>query len=241
VTLLQNIEILAVDRRLDAPADHRADGKELRSVTLLVTPEQAAKLDLGQTKGTLHLALHHRLRPAEQGMRLLLVIPKGMRACTIHVPNVAAGVAGLLQPGCKVDVLLTKKDQRAVQTLVQNVEVLAVDQRAEAPADGENDAKKFTSVTLLVTPQQVAKLAKGRTEGTLHLRPAEQGQREAEQARRQPERRAAEQLLWLDPVMAEQLIARGWQLAPGVLVEGRRQPQNPPPALWERLRTWLGW
>jgi hypothetical protein len=29
----------------------------LRSVTLLVTPGQAAKLDLGQNKGVLHLSL----------------------------------------------------------------------------------------------------------------------------------------------------------------------------------------
>jgi hypothetical protein len=35
------------------------DPKELRSVTLLVTPQQAAKLDLGQNKGTLHLSLRH--------------------------------------------------------------------------------------------------------------------------------------------------------------------------------------
>src|SRR5262249_6751884 len=74
--------------------------------------------------------LDARLSPRGAGRGAAMAIPKGMRACTIHVPNVAAGVAGLLQPGCKVDVVLTKKDQRAVQTLVQNVEVLAVDQRA---------------------------------------------------------------------------------------------------------------
>ena len=47
------------------------DSKELRSVTLLVTPQQANLLDLGQSKGTLHLALRNledkdnsRTRPA---------------------------------------------------------------------------------------------------------------------------------------------------------------------------------
>jgi pilus assembly protein CpaB len=58
VTLLQNIEILAVDQQLEAPANNKVD-PNLRSVTLLVTPEQAAKLDLGQNKGTLHLALRN--------------------------------------------------------------------------------------------------------------------------------------------------------------------------------------
>jgi Flp pilus assembly protein CpaB len=53
------VEILAVDQRIDAPADNKVDIKELRSVTLLVTPHQANLLDLGQNKGTLHLALRN--------------------------------------------------------------------------------------------------------------------------------------------------------------------------------------
>src|SRR5262249_53268290 len=59
VTLLQNVEILAVDQRVEAPAGNKVDSKDLRSVTLLVTPDQAAKLDLGQNKGMLHLSLGH--------------------------------------------------------------------------------------------------------------------------------------------------------------------------------------
>ena len=58
-TLLQNVEILAVDQRVDAPADNKMDSALLRSVTLLVTPSQAAKLSLGQNKGTLHLTLRN--------------------------------------------------------------------------------------------------------------------------------------------------------------------------------------
>lgn len=64
ITLLQNVEILAVDQRVDAPADNKVDPKELRSVTLLVTPQQAAELDLGQNKGTLHLSLRHPMDTA---------------------------------------------------------------------------------------------------------------------------------------------------------------------------------
>jgi len=58
-TLLQNLEILAVDQRIDAPVDNRVDPNQLRSVTLLVTPDQAAKLGLGQNKGALHLSLRN--------------------------------------------------------------------------------------------------------------------------------------------------------------------------------------
>ena len=56
ITLLENIEILAVDQKMDAPSDNKVDTKDLRSVTLLVTPQQANRLDLGQNKGMLHLA-----------------------------------------------------------------------------------------------------------------------------------------------------------------------------------------
>ncbi len=57
-TLLQNVEISAVDQNIDAPAENKMD-KDLRSVTLLVTPQQAKQLDLGQNKGTLRLALRN--------------------------------------------------------------------------------------------------------------------------------------------------------------------------------------
>jgi pilus assembly protein CpaB len=56
-TLLQNVEILAVDQRMTAPSDNKVDPNQLRSVTLLVTPDQCSKLSLGQNKGTLQLSL----------------------------------------------------------------------------------------------------------------------------------------------------------------------------------------
>jgi pilus assembly protein CpaB len=59
--VLQSIEVLAVDQRVDATPDQKMDGDRLRSVTLLVTTEQGAKLQLGQSMGQLHLALRHPL------------------------------------------------------------------------------------------------------------------------------------------------------------------------------------
>jgi pilus assembly protein CpaB len=58
-TLLQGIEVLAVDNNLDPT---KAEGDEsvpdrLRSVTLQVTPEQATKLTLAQNRGLLNLSL----------------------------------------------------------------------------------------------------------------------------------------------------------------------------------------
>jgi pilus assembly protein CpaB len=56
-TLLQLVEILAVDQRIVAPSDNKVDPNQLRSVTLLVTPDQCSMLSLGQNKGTLQLSL----------------------------------------------------------------------------------------------------------------------------------------------------------------------------------------
>ena len=58
-TLLQAVKVLAVDQRLDRPEENKVDLKDLSSVTLLVTPEQANKLDLGQNMGALSLSLRN--------------------------------------------------------------------------------------------------------------------------------------------------------------------------------------
>ncbi len=58
-TLLQNVEILAVHTTVNTPTANKIDPDQARSVTLLVRPEDASLLDLGQNKGTLHLSLRN--------------------------------------------------------------------------------------------------------------------------------------------------------------------------------------
>lgn len=58
-TLLQSVEVLAVGHELNAPAENRVKTSEIQSVTLLVAPEQAALLDLGQAAGQLSLSLRN--------------------------------------------------------------------------------------------------------------------------------------------------------------------------------------
>jgi pilus assembly protein CpaB len=58
-TLLQNAEILAVHTTVNTPTANKIDPDQSKSVTLLVTPDDAALLDLGQNKGTLHLSLRN--------------------------------------------------------------------------------------------------------------------------------------------------------------------------------------
>ena len=102
------------------------------------------------------------------------LIPPGMRAFTIQTPNVASGVAGFVLPGNKVDVLLTMNgDERTgggiTTTLLQNIEILAVDHLLDAPSERKVDGRNLQSVTLLVTPDQAAKLDLGQNRGNLHL------------------------------------------------------------------------
>jgi pilus assembly protein CpaB len=58
-TLLQNVEILAVHTTVSTPTTNKINPDDARSVTLLVAPEEAELLDLGQNKGTLHLSLRN--------------------------------------------------------------------------------------------------------------------------------------------------------------------------------------
>ena len=114
------------------------------------------------------------------GVGLAAIVPKGMRAFTIQTPTIATGVAGFILPGNKVDVLLTVKElgggtagHGGTIILLQNLEILAVDQRVgPEPTSAEKvgaSSKEMRSVTLLVTPEQAAKLDLGGNLGTLHL------------------------------------------------------------------------
>jgi pilus assembly protein CpaB len=59
--ILQSVEIWAVDPRPEVSGENKADGRDVQSVVLLVTPAQATKVELVQNKtGTLHLALPNR-------------------------------------------------------------------------------------------------------------------------------------------------------------------------------------
>jgi pilus assembly protein CpaB len=120
--------------------------------------------------------VENKLALKGSGRGLAALIPKGMRAFTITT-SLASGVAGFILPGNKVDVLLTignvgATDQTgggSTSTLLQDVEILAVDQKIYAPAENKMDAKELRSVTLLVMPNQANKLELGQSKGQLHL------------------------------------------------------------------------
>lgn len=129
--------------------------------------------------------LSSKLAGKDSGRGLAALVPKGMRAYAIQVSRLSSGVAGFILPGNKVDVLLNLRnnqvDENAASTvtLLQTVEILAVNQYLDAPAENRINPKDVGSVTLLVTPEQAALLDLGQNMGqlTLSLRNPDDGDR----------------------------------------------------------------
>jgi len=102
-----------------------------------------------------------------EGSTLAALVAKNMRAFTVRVDDVI-GVAGFLLPGNRVDVVSARKEgRRAItDTILRNIEVLAVDQTAST---NDNEPVIVRAVTLQVTPDQAETLVKGREEGSIQL------------------------------------------------------------------------
>lgn len=90
-----------------------------------------------------------------------------MKAVTVRVNDVE-GVAGFVLPGDRVDVLLTRRDEKNSTTdvVLQNVPVLAIDQLADERA---NAPKIVKAVTLEVDTVAAQKLTLSAQLGVLSL------------------------------------------------------------------------
>ncbi len=100
-------------------------------------------------------------------------LEKGMRAFAISV-DVASGVSGFLRPGDNVDIYWTGSSgtlegsgSGGITRLIEtNVQLIAVDQTAGSDVTSTTIAR---TVTVAVTPQQVAALAQAQNSGRLSL------------------------------------------------------------------------
>ena len=118
-----------------------------------------------------------------QRATLSAVLGDGMKAVTIRVNDVE-GVAGFVLPGDRVDIVLTRQQDKtaaAADVVLQNVRVLAVDQIADERADKPSVAK---AVTLEVEVTAAQKLALAATVGTLSLALRKAGEATATNTRR---------------------------------------------------------
>lgn len=124
----------------------------------------------------------------EGGAQLASSLPPGMRAVSVEI-NGSSAMRGLLFPGCSVDVIVSYKSTSArtrsaspvSQTLLQNVRVLAVEDKTVFTSEDEPDEEEKSSsfsrrpvgrglmVTLMVDPQQARELQSARDIGELSL------------------------------------------------------------------------
>jgi pilus assembly protein CpaB len=86
--------------------------------------------------------------------------------------NDVAGVAGLIQPNARVDVLVNLRDEReagrqVAKVFMENMRVLSVGTQVERGQDGQ--AISATTATLEVTPAEAERLFVAVNSGTLQL------------------------------------------------------------------------
>lgn len=116
-----------------------------------------------------------KISGAGENASISALLKPGMRATSVRINDVS-GVAGFLQPNDSVDVLVTRdfqvgsgaatRRQQVTDVLLQDVQVLALDQKARN-ADGK--AKVAKSATLQVDPLGAQKLALAQEIGSLSL------------------------------------------------------------------------
>jgi pilus assembly protein CpaB len=183
-------QIVVAKEHIDRGKEIEADMIETRMVPKNAIPPGAVAdadaivgrlvtINGGLPPGTI---LEAALASADQKQGLASLITPGMRAFTIQASN-ASGVAGLVSPEDRVDVLLTVQSRSRddvtgggqTMTLLQNIEVLTVNQDyvREDTEDSERRSSSKKSrveyVTLLVDPEQAVRLNLAQSRGSLHL------------------------------------------------------------------------
>jgi pilus assembly protein CpaB len=171
--LLENANAAKVAQK-DSPAENAMG--DLKSVVEGVTSrveQLAQRLDaIGKSQASSEALSAESLKR----------IPAGMRAITIQTPSESTGVAGLLMPGHRVDVIVTWEDKFYNEltseslsgeprsfVLLENVEVLAVDTQLIAHGDNPENKKMSRSVTLIGTLEMSRQISQAQGAGTLTL------------------------------------------------------------------------
>src|ERR1700743_627325 len=165
------------------PLGTRVDASNLKLITwpsgqsvagMFTTIEQCANRALITPVAANEMILDAKLAPKEAGAGLPAVIPEGMRAMSVAVNDVI-GVAGFVTPGTKVDVLVTGKlagpnrgeEDTITRTILENISVLAAGQKIDR--DREGKPQTVPVITLLVSPEDAARLAMASTQGKIQL------------------------------------------------------------------------
>jgi pilus assembly protein CpaB len=199
----QNVDVVVATRDLYMGLPITADDVSVRSLSKEQVPRDStfATLEdlLGRTPRERILAnepiREERLARPDAGVGLNAIVTPGKRGMTIAT-DTETGIAGLLQSGNYIDVIVTiaPEDPSAVgakwvtETILQGIKVLAVgsqitpDGRAPAPAADANASRTSSktkadaaarklkpSITLEVTPEEAEKLALAMSRGEIRV------------------------------------------------------------------------
>jgi pilus assembly protein CpaB len=110
----------------------------------------------------------------EGGAGLPSAIPRGMRAISVKVNDVI-GVAGFVEPGSRVDLMVTirRREDSVTRTVASNVQVMTAgtrqEQQQKTPIDPKKEAQAAAVVTLMVTPADAERIALAQSEGQIML------------------------------------------------------------------------
>ena len=176
-------------KEIDWPADAVPEGA-FRATSELITAE-GSRVVLTQ------IALHEPILPGKitnpgQAASLSALLEEGYKAVTVRVDDVL-GVAGLITPGDRVDVLWTRvngqgtqADETYTEVLLRGVRVLALDQKID---DAKRSEKSIgggfaKAVTIEVSTIQSQKVALATSTGKLFLALQNVGEGDAESTRR---------------------------------------------------------
>ena len=165
-------EDLAVEQRSakNVPAGGQIDTEAVRSELL------GALIRRNVAKGEALLSTD-ALNPGDRGF-LAAVLGSGMRAVTVGVDAIS-GLAGLVWPGDRVDVILTQSQagsdvpaarRVSAETVLHDVRVIAIDRQLIQGATSESpESQAVKTVTLEVTPADAERVMVGATLGHLSL------------------------------------------------------------------------
>lgn len=104
------------------------------------------------------------------GVGLAPLIPEGKRAVALAI-NQVSGVSGFINPGSRVDILLTGRpdgsEGQITTTVMENIEVLTAGHRLEMNANGQPE--NVPVLNMLLTPEEAELLTLATSEGRIHL------------------------------------------------------------------------
>lgn len=153
------------------------------------------------------MLIPEKLADHEGGSTLAAIIAPNMRAITLRVNDVI-GVAGFLLPGNRVDILATKssgRGQASTETVLKNINVLAVDQTASTD---KNEPVIVRAVTLEMTPAQTETLVSAQQQGPIQLTLRNPNELVAAEPEPEPEPEASNVVIAKKPVRTYTPVSR---------------------------------